>query len=334
MTELTTHSMLTTFKRCPRQAMYQYVDCLRPKAPARPLRMGTWFHYLLEAHYKGEDWKIKHRELIDRQEELFFEEQIADVPLSCYRLMESYLWYYQLEPKFGWHVLEVELELEAEWPDGTPHKCKLDLLVEITIQGKKFVIIVDHKLRSTFPKMLQRFLDSQSLTYIWMTHKNGIKVDGFMWNYIRMAPPTVPQILKDGTLSKRAIKTDWLTLTRSIKANSLDTREYHDELQELRKVYWRPDKINNSPFFRREMVDKDSATVRRMVIEMYRTKKRLANYDFSKRDAVERVINDDCTWRCAFSDICSTELFGGNADLLRQNHYNIVNPLDYYTDCS
>ncbi|MGH2803395.1 MAG: PD-(D/E)XK nuclease family protein, partial [Thermoleophilaceae bacterium] len=209
--------MLTTFKRCPRQAMYQYVDCLRPKSPSRPLTMGTWFHQLLDAHYSGMDWQQRHSELIDVHEEKFFEEQLNDIPLSCYRLMCSYEWFYQLESKHGWRTLHTELELETTWPDGRLHKCKLDALVELTLRGETFTFIVDHKLRSTFPRILQRFLDSQSLMYIWVAHKNGIKVDGFMWNYVRMQPPAIPRLLKNGELSKRAIQTDWPTLSKCIK---------------------------------------------------------------------------------------------------------------------
>ena len=118
---ITTHSMLTTFRRCPRQTMYQFVDCLRPKEVSRPLRMGGWFHHLLEAHYQGQNWRVQHRDLKESQLELHGEEQTEDVAASCLRLMESYLWYYQLEKKYGWKVIEVELELETTWPLSLIH---------------------------------------------------------------------------------------------------------------------------------------------------------------------------------------------------------------------
>ena len=324
---ITTHSMLTTFRRCPRQTMYQFVDCLRPKEVGRPLRMGGWFHHLLEAHYQGQNWRVQHRDLKESQLELHGEEQTEDVAAACFRLMESYLWYYQLEKKYGWKVVEVELELETTWPDGTPHKCKLDLLVEIN--GELWII--DHKLRSKFPKTLQRLRDSQSLTYIWVAHRNGLDIKGFMWNYVRMAPPSIPQRIKSGALSRKAIQTDYLTLKSAIEKYNIDPRDYDQELRDLRAVYWRPGKTQLSPFFKREIMDRDSATVARMVKEMYRTRKRLAGYSFDDRDSVERVIGEDCAWHCSYTDICNGELFNGQADLLIRNHYDRVDPLDYYT---
>lgn len=328
---VSTHTMLTSFGRCPRMAMYAYVDKIRPKTPSRPLKMGGWVHSLLEAHYKGENWKDKHEELLVEHESKFFEEELKDVPDSAYRIMRSYLWHYQLESKYGWKVLEVELELEFTWPDGTTHKVKLDLLVEINGE----IVIVDHKLRTQFPSHLQRLLDSQNLLYIYAAAKNKIKVSKFIWNYLRMKPPTIPQILKNGTLSKRKIETDYITLRDVIEHNKIDKKEHTNELRALRAQYWRPGKdMSDHPFFRRIEWDKDIDTVKRLVKEMHRTHKDMRGYDFSDRDSVRRVRDNSCDYRCSYPLICSTEMFGGNVEQVLRNYYDVVDPLDYYNSDS
>lgn len=327
--EITTHSMLTTFARCPRMAMYKYSDRIIPRAMSRPLTMGNFFHQLLDTHYKGGDWKETHARICEKQEEEFFEEEIRDVPRSCIRLMNSYLWHYQLEDKYGFKVLETETKYETEWPDGSVYQCLIDALVEF--DGALWVM--DHKLRTTLPDHLQRLLDSQLLLYMWCLRRNGIRVKGVIWNYIRMKPPAIPKVLKNGyELSKRKIETDYVTLRRVLRENHIDDTPYTADLERMKAVYWRPHKEQRSGFFRREFMEKDDATVRRKVIEMYRTRKRMARYDFTtNRDSVERVVESSCRYRCSYSLICSTELFGGNADSVRANHYKEGgDPFAYY----
>lgn len=325
---ISTHSMLTTFKRCPRQAMYAYVDELKPIKGIRPLKMGEWFHTLLETHYKGDNWREKHEELIHTQEEKFFTDELKNVPDNCYRIMESYLWHYQLERKYGWTVKEVELKLETTWPDGYPYWCKLDLLVEIN--GELW--IVDHKLRTSLPGQIQRLLDSQNLLYMWAAHKNGLKIAGFIWNYVRMRPPTIPQPLKNGELSKRKIITDFVTLKGAIQDHHITPSLYATELRELKSLFWRPNKPQLSPFFRRESLDRNPEAISRLVKEMYRTHKRMRSYDFGNRDFVERVLDQSCDWHCDYPILCASDLFGGNTSEVIRLHYKKADPLGYYSD--
>lgn len=326
--EITTHSMLKNFGRCPRQAMYAYHDKIRPKQIKRPLKMGSWFHELLEAHYKGEDWEDKHRELTIKHQDSFFEEEVGDIPTSCHRLMKSYLWHYQLESrKYGWEILDVECKLTTNWPDGSEYWCRFDLLIR---DGNGDIRIVDHKLRTTMPGLYHLLLESQNLLYIWNGWRNKIKVKGFIWNVIRMKPPIIPRLNKDNTLSKRKIETDYPTLRKAIKDYGIDPRMYSEDLDRLKAQYWRPGKIQESPFFRRHSLDADPEVIRRKIREMYKTRKRMARYNFEDRDSVERSVDRSCVTSCGYPLICSTELLGGNVDQVLRLNYQRVNPLDYY----
>src|SRR5690242_9726413 len=89
---VTTQSMMKTFRRCPREVLYKYVERLQPKVVSKPLTRGKWVHALLEAHYKGMDWKEEHRRWCSRFNKLFDEEKdhLGDLPNEIKRLMDSY----------------------------------------------------------------------------------------------------------------------------------------------------------------------------------------------------------------------------------------------------
>lgn len=53
LTRLVTTSALRTFRRCPREYQYSYVDGYRPLRDADPLRFGTLIHLGLEAWWKA-----------------------------------------------------------------------------------------------------------------------------------------------------------------------------------------------------------------------------------------------------------------------------------------
>ena len=115
---ISTHSMLKTFRRCPKQTEYKYVERLKPKTQGRPLRLGTWMHKLEEVHGKGGNWKKAQKNLKREWLKLFEEEraEIGDLPGDTERLMRSYLWHYQDCP---WKILDAEFVLECELPDGS-----------------------------------------------------------------------------------------------------------------------------------------------------------------------------------------------------------------------
>src|SRR5688572_3488208 len=280
---ISTHSMLKTFRRCPRQAHYKYVLRLKPKSLSKPLRRGTWMHSLLETHHGGEDWEAKHKELSLQFSELFDEEKekLGDLPRECRRLMKSYLWHYKDDE---WKVHDVEFILETELPDGTIYRCKIDLLME----NQYGLWIVDHKSHATLPNFDFRLLDAQSALYVWCAWRNKLRVQGHIWNYLKTKPPTVPQLLKDGSrLSAKRIETDYVTFVGAIKHYGLDPQKYAGTINYLRKQRYRPGEMQTSPFFRRDVLEKSPDMLRRVAQEAHHTSKRMHSYPFDKIDSIE-----------------------------------------------
>lgn len=328
-----THSMIKAFRRCPRQTLYKQVERLKPRVLTKPLKRGTWMHSLLEEHHAGRDWQKMHRALSTKYDEMFDEEkaEYGDLPTECNQLMESYIWHYANDP---WKVLETEFTLEAEFPDGTLYRGKIDALVE----NQFGLWIVDHKTHGQFPDRAFRILDAQSALYIWAAKKMGMDIQGFQWNYLKTKAPSKPTLLKDGSrLSKRMGDTDYLTYTREIQKLKRErgyriTRADVEFANRLKAQRYVPGEPQLSEFFRRDILEKDDDMLKRVASEAYHTAKRMAKYPFHQRDIVERNTDDrGCRYMCSYTDLCTVELVGGNTRPLMKN-YKVGDPQDYYQD--
>jgi hypothetical protein len=333
--EIVTHSMLKSFRRCPKQAQYKYVERLKPRLQtSKPLRKGTWMHFLLEEYYSGRDWKARHRELSAQYAELFDEEKeaLGDLPRECARLMVSYLWHYGAnadDPFHGWEVEDVELTIETQLPNGALYRGRVDLLV----RDRFGLWVVDHKNMKRIPDLTLRLLDAQSALYLWALRQEGVRVQGFIWNYLRTKTPSEPALLQDGSrLSRAKCETDYPTLVRTIRKHGLDPEPYRPWLATLKADRWDPDRLQTSPFFQRHILEKSDDMLDRVAMEAVHTAERMGTYDFQTTDAVERVVDRSCSWMCSYTDLCTAELFAGDAPFIRRSNYTVGDPMDYYQD--
>ena len=334
-----THSLLKTFQRCPREALYKYVELLTPRQKhSQPLERGSWFHELLEAKYKAQagietDGVLEvHNAKCDEYGDLMDEEKekLGDLPHEMKRLYNSYQWYYRKDE--SWTVHEVEMKVEAEMPNGMQYQGKVDMIVE----DEFGLWAVDHKTHKALPSMEYRYRDKQSILYIWALRACGIPITGFIWNYV---VPTAPAPLKfkvRGGLYARQPLTDYPTALRGIKQLGLDPTsdpEVLSILKQLKKVRYHPDEVQISPVFRRDRLEKHDDMIDRTVLEATHTADRFWNYLWENKDAVERVNDRSCDW-CSFRHICTAELIGTNADNVRRQLYKKADPFAYYEEKS
>ena len=341
---VTTHSMLKAYLSCPKSAQYKYAERLKLRSVTRreqPLRRGTWVHELLQAYYEGNDWRDIHAENTRKFNALMDEEkeELGDLPAECLRLFKSYLWHYGAnkdDPHHGWNVLGAEVTLEAVWPDSEDgndiYRCRVDLLVE----DEYGLLIVDHKTHKTLPSHTFRILDAASPLYIWAARESGYAVRGFLWNYIRTKVPSKPELVYVGKpnerLSQKAVDTDYPTYARAIKEYGLDhtAEPYRSRLRYLKSQRWQPGAPQISPFFRRDVLEKDDDMIARAVGTAMKTRDRM-HEDFDDFETVERNMGRACDW-CSFNQLCPTELFGGDGNMIRRKQFRTGDPLDYYYD--
>lgn len=334
---ISTHSMLKTFRRCPKQAEFKYVHRLKPKRLGSPLKRGTWVHALLEAHHKGEDWLKLHKKYSAEFAKLFDEEKdyYGDMPTEILAVMKSYMWHYKKDP---WEYIDQEFQLEAKLPDGTIYRGKVDAL----IRNQFGLWLVDHKTHKTLPGLSYRLKDAQSALYLWAAAENGLEVNGFIWNYIKWKAPTKPPIVdlkrKISRLSDAATDTDFPTMYRAImeykeKYPTFQVRQKDkDKLHRLKAQQYEFGKPQTSEFFRRDVLEKSPDMLERVLKSNYTTSLRMHSYDFSDPDAVERVVERSCEFACNYTDICDAELMGANMRPLLKQNYITGDPNDYYQD--
>lgn len=326
-----TNSMLTAFRRCIKQSEYKYVHRLKPKRLGGPLKRGKWVHALLEEDARGGDWKSLHKKLSRKFDNLFDEEKdfYGDMPTEIGQIMKSYFWHYKHDP---WKYHEVELELTAQLPNGVLLRIKFDALVE----NQFGLWLVDHKSHKTLPKLTYRQLDTQSPIYVWVAWQNNIPVNGFIWNYVRWKAPTVPDLVYRNTsnprLSKRVTDTDYPTYKRAIKDYGLDPTPYQERLDYYKKLRYVPGEPQQSPFFRRDVIERDDAQINRVLKEAMRSADRMNYYDWSDPEAVERTVGRHCEYLCSYSDLCTAELLGHNTRPLIKQNYKVGDPMSYYHD--
>ena len=176
-------SKLKTFRRCPKQYEYKYIEGLEPTRKSVPLALGNWIHSMLEAHYKGEDWLETYGELTHKFNGFLAEEKehYGDLPGISARLMNGYMDFWEEEDK-NLEIISVEEDFEVDIGKGLLFKFKPDMIVKDKRDG--VISCWDHKSNKTLPDTEWRNTDIQSTLYLWALNQLGIKVDQFIFNYI------------------------------------------------------------------------------------------------------------------------------------------------------
>lgn len=344
---VTTQSMIKTFRMCPREAMYKYHERLSPKIHSVPLTRGKWIHSILETFYMGQDWKPVHKKMVNDFSKLMDEEKeyLGDLPREIDLLVASYFWHYGDPEVMGseWEVLEVEKLIEAIMPNGHLFRGKVDMLV--MIDGE--IWIVDHKTHKRLPNWAHRMFDEQSTGYVWAARQMGIPVKGFIWNYITTTGFPKYPVLKDGSsfyAKAWTADTTYVAFNRALKAAKaehgdafLNTPELRAKakarLAELKEDRWKgPDVLPTSPYFRRDVLEKDDDLIERTLKSMMRTSDNMHSYDFSDPDCVERDIRSCEGFFCSFKDLSMADLVQGDSARLKKLNYKSQDPLAYHGD--
>lgn len=341
---ITTHSMLASMRRCANQTNYKYAERLKVRFATKrdkPLKRGTWFHSLVEEHYSGRSWKAMHARLTLQYQELFDEEKeaLGDLPTELREMMRSYLWHYGADkddPFHGTRTIGTEVTLECPWPDSPDgsdlYRCRVDRIYE----DQWGMWAEDTKTNKTLPNHTFRLLDAASPLYIWCLRENGYPVQGFVWNYVRAKAPSKPKLAYAGTsrqrLSTAVLDTDYPTMVRGLRELGLNPAEYKDILRPLYNQRYRRDAVQTSSFFRRDTLEKDLGMLRRAVASGMRTRDTMHGYDWAARESVERSVDRSCSWMCSYTNLCTVELVGGDADSVRRREFRVGDPLDYYQD--
>ncbi|MCU7521975.1 MAG: PD-(D/E)XK nuclease family protein, partial [Ignavibacteria bacterium] len=208
------------WQSCQKAFAYRYNDKLRPKKKATALRRGTWVHSCLEQRALGNDWVKVIKDLKAQEyDKLFLEEKVelGDLPTEVFRMMRAYHQTY-LKVDAEYETVRAEQDFMIRVP-GTKIVLvgKIDAIIRHRVSRK--VWIVEHKtVGKDIPSEDYRMSDGQTAVYSWVLEQIapilGFKpgdVAGVLMDYIKTKPPTIPDMLKNGTMSRRRISCDRYT---------------------------------------------------------------------------------------------------------------------------
>lgn len=278
--------------RCEYQFFYRYNQRLKPRLKSTGLFRGDWMHQLQSEHHQGKDWKPKFHELVQKKWDKLFDEEKenygVDFPEATFALMRHYADYW----KDDWTVLHNEKRFSLLTKFGFPIVWQSDLIVK---QGKK-TVLVETKNKKKIPESEERMLAPQVHGYCFLLSKVGVKIDEIIWNYIRTEPLPRPQLLKNGTLSKRKIETDRRTFLAAIKEYGItpdvSLKKHIASLPETLSLV----RVTNSPNMRVGEI-----FVREWVERARRAQSiRVPTHNLTR----------SCRWECDYTTLCQIDLQG------------------------
>lgn len=311
-------SSIKSFRDCRRAYFYKQVERIEPKKPRKPLIRGTIIHAMIENFINGEDPWAAYRHYEKLHGKLFREEResygtlLEDIQL----LMDQYFKWFKSDPltylKHPQTGKRAEHKFRVQIAPGITQTGTIDSVAK-SKDGR--VWLVEHKSVSQLPTDLFRYSDIQSVTYTEVLEKLGFpKPDGVCWNYIRAKPPTVPELLKSGELSKRNIDTTWDVYAAAIKRHKLDPRDYEDMRKQLQG--------KEKDFFVRVYLPVKPVIVKNVMREVVATSKEMRRLHFHEEELV-RNITRNCSW-CQFFNLCQAELRELDASFIRKADFRPI----------
>lgn len=322
-----------------------------PQKKKLPLYRGSWMHALQESlHYqwagykkfkiefgegkhalkiKAKSWKDVHAVLADQFNTMFEEERedLGDLPAECERMFKAYLRYWKSDRE-RYTVAQYDDKPMIEFMVDCPltkvggryynFKGKLDLVVNDDEYGGLW--IWDAKWVKNIPHPDERMMSPQAIMYVWALREHyGLDVRGFLYNYGRTKPPTVPAVLQRGTLTLRAnLDTDYSTYLQAIK-------DLHGDNWKKYIPYYR-EKLNSLKgreqlWFRRERIPVEPGRIAAALAEYVATAK---DVHVREPSTPPRSYFYNCKFGCDYHDLCVSEFNGLDITPLVKANYQFT----------
>lgn len=343
-----TQSMVSGFVECPRETYYSIILGLRPRLSSKPLTRGTWIHSLLEARGRGEDWRVKHQELVEKSENLF-EEEVQDMAKECYLVMLSYEYAHRNEV-----LTPVAVELTVERPmfgGKVLYRGRIDI---IWIDEYGDVWLGDHKTHARLPEWRYRELAFQHYSYLWAVARSPEykklrykgkplpQPKGFIYDYCKTSAISKPTLTLKGKIS-RVVKPTSTTLPvfleflrennmmRTIKGKDLLAIEDAAERAYVEEFIVALQQRDYSELFRRDKLEFTPEQAERQRKAFFASARRLLTYKWDDPDCVERNLHACSGYMCNYKDLTVADLMHGTSEIEQRTRYVTTrDPLDYY----
>lgn len=303
------YSALKTWRRCHNLYRYKYLEGIRPKKPAKALFRGTLVHELLDSQFSGKS----PRSIIRKYKKLDTDGEYAELIQDCYQIFQGYVEHYRNSPM---KIYASEISMEVPLP-SKKNQWTFAFIIDKIVEDKGGLWLLDHKTHRNLPGGEERLVDVQLVLYTWgwnQAHPDR-PLMGRIWDYLRAKVPTPPELLKNGTLTRRVnLDSTEAVYLKAIKDHGLDPDEYQVELSRLRE--------KSKDFYRRVYIPlPPDPLVEQVVKDASLTAAELG------KDRV-RSLTPDCK-RCEFLDLCQAELNGQDGDFIRESYYTKREDADF-----
>lgn len=331
------NSDVRRFKRCRRK--WNYLSAIRKNLKIKridyKLSLGTGIHVALSAYYshynKGENGlEVLHSSFAEwyekekaRLEELGVLEEQEDEMSALFELGKEMLagyvsWAAEYDPKNFTKVLynEKRIDIPIRNPNGKRtcgiYSFKADLIVE---DKDKFLWLVDHKTIAT-AKVPSLELDEQAVSYLYgAQRKFNIKLEGIIFNFLIKKLPAIPQVLKNGTLSKKQIVTTYEVFKNAIEKHYGTEGKNEQERDKIFEPFVEIlDELQGqeNPFFKRIKIYKSQDEIKEIGNRLY------YEYKEMRKPKIDIFPNPtrDCIWDCSLRTLCLAQNDGGDVESL------------------
>lgn len=305
------NSKVKTWRRCRYAYHLKYVERLEKKRVSRPLQFGRLVHSMIEFHAEGKDPMSVIDTLSVEDMKLFRaeKEEYGDLLADVRCIMTEYFAFHGDDSLVALRVngRYAEHEFNVEIAPGIILNGKIDMIARTP---NKLRWLVEHKSFNHLPSEDERWRNTQSIVYFKAMDFLGWRpVDGVCWDYIHSKSPAWPPLLKNGTMTRKAMITLPTRVREAIVKHELKERDYRDVVEAAagkRKHY-----------FQRSFNPVKPSVIKHVWSDFVSTAKEMADCHGKSR---ERNIERHCSW-CDFEPICRAELTGHDADFIRRNDY-------------
>lgn len=311
-------SRIKLWRKCQQAHHYKYYQGLEKIKKGLPLIIGSAIHAAIEEHTEGRDYKVPMAQFKKDFNKLFYEEQaeLGDLPTELDGIMENYFRYYAddgLTYPVRRRGIRSELPVIVDLDNYTRFVGYVDAFPQ-DAEGRNWVM--DTKTCKTIPDESARFADYQLVTYCWLLPLLGYpKPDGVIWNYVKKKSPTVPELLKKGTLSKAA-KIDTTYEVYMSTVDRLLGSEKRPEYEEFAQTL----KGRENKFFRRVYLPSpNKAMIDNVVKDLLSSIKEIRE---KGPTSTVRSMTKDCSW-CSYYNLCQAEVRGLDSEFIKKSDYQL-----------
>jgi len=308
------------WKACQQSYEYRYVNKLTPKTKSRPLTVGTLVHKCLEARALGQAWVDVIKTFKEEEWSKLFDEEkveLGDIPTDTYLIMRGYHYYYK-EDFNRYKTIGAEIPFRVRI-NNTPIVLTgvIDLIVLDKVDNS--IWCFEHKtVKRDIPSEDFRMTDIQTTIYLYgmkaLAPKLGYQenqVKGIVLDYLKTKTPTIPEVLKNGTLSKRKISCDYYTYLQCIKSINGNPEDYQDILEYMK----------TNIFYTRIPITRSDSLTKAVLEDIINVGKQILA--ISGKCPTRNLAWTCDRPKCEYRDLCIAEIQGFDTNTLIKLNYDV-----------